>query len=73
MALFCQQIILDRAVAPEVIAAITAAVAAYMQTETGWQITAIRPLKENNKRWVLAGRQELMGKATVFERRRRAG
>lgn len=73
MPIFYQQIILDSAVAPEVIAAITAAVAAYMQTENGWQITAIRPLKENNKRWLLAGRQELMDKATVFERRRRAG
>jgi len=68
-----QQIVLDKAVAPEIVAAITAAIAVYMSAETGWQITAIRPLNRNTRRWVLAGRQELMDSSLALVRRRMAG
>ncbi|MBC7326091.1 MAG: hypothetical protein H5T99_12395 [Moorella sp. (in: Bacteria)] len=72
MAVSWQQVVLKQAIAPEIVAAITAAIAAYMNEEGGWQITAIRPLNRTN-RWVLAGRQELMNSALTLERRRMVG
>ncbi|KYH30905.1 hypothetical protein [Neomoorella mulderi] len=68
-----QQIVLNKAVAPEIVAAITAAIAVYMPAETGWQITTIRPLNRIANRWVLVGRQELMHSSLALERRRMAG
>ncbi|WP_258360530.1 hypothetical protein [Moorella sulfitireducens (nom. illeg.)] len=73
MFIYYPQIVIDKAVAPEIVAAITAAIAAYMPEETGWQITAIRPSNLKMKRWVLEGRQELMHSSLVLERRRKAG
>lgn len=57
----------------EIVAAITAALVVYLRPgSTSWQITSIQPQTRPARRWSLAGRQELIDGALVFERRRPA-
>ncbi|NLW07698.1 MAG: hypothetical protein GX039_06945 [Clostridia bacterium] len=56
---------------PKIVTAITAAIAACIDLQTGsWHITSIRPADNNvSRRWLLAGRQELISASQVLGRR----
>ncbi|MGI9860255.1 hypothetical protein SDD30_02575 [Moorella naiadis] len=70
---YYQQASRPETIPAEIVAAITAALAVYLQPgSTSWQITSIRPQTRPTHRWSLAGRQELIDASLAFERRRPA-
>ncbi|MDN5344915.1 MAG: hypothetical protein PWQ18_1028 [Clostridia bacterium] len=73
MAVYYPQIALKQTIAPETLAAITAAIAVYIDQETDWKIASIQPARRATNRWVMAGRTDLMRNLLTLERRRLAG
>lgn len=55
---------------PQIIAAITAAIAACIDSPaSSWHITSVRPVVSISRRWLLKGRQELMSAPLMPERK----
>lgn len=70
-AYFSSQAAVTTKINPEIVAAITAAISAYMSAQkNNWHITSIQPTPKYSRRWALKGRHELMTSRFTPEERK---